>query len=262
MTDPMDDASLVWGELLRDAHARAPRLDPFIWGFCPSCGLSPSDGGNFVGIHWACCLTCRARWIVTLPPAYALYQLDDDSAAEFALVLSECIDIEPLPAEILPPEILISDTSRQETSTMRNTTPAALKSFGIDLHRFAGPKENKVLSSLTADQRIAVTDRVLADLKEFPLTARHPMSGRILVTNYHAMWSRIRDLTIDDKGNTVGRVLQRVEIPAPALALKDVIVLFLDLREKRALLERQLHDLDAIEAAFASSEAAPAVVGG
>ena len=108
-----------------------------------------------------------------------------------------------------------------------------------------------MFSTLTDDQCIAVTDRVLADLKEFPLTARHPMSGRIMITNFHAMWQRIRNLPVDEKGTTVGRVLQRPEIPAPVFALRDGISLIVDLRERRAELAARLADLDVIESAFA-----------
>lgn len=142
---------------------------------------------------------------------------------------------------------------------MRRENTTAPASFGIDPRRFQGPKDGKVFSSLTDDQVIRVTDVVLRDLREYPLTKRHPMSGCVMIDNHHAMWTRIRDVVIDEKGTTVGRVLQRPEIPAPVFALRDAISLLVDLREKRAELAARLADLDVIESAFTSAPAEAAV---
>jgi hypothetical protein len=252
MSDPMDDPTLLWGELYASVLRAAPRLD-YRFPPYPCCDLPPSWAGNIGGLCWCACLSCNVRWQTSeniIDPA------PDEALHAFMVLLGDCIDLTPLPD---PPAFSVTATIlREETSTMKQTPTA---SFNINPRVFQGPRDNKLFSGLSDAQCIAVTDHLLRDLREFPLTERHPMTGRLFAKADH-MWQRIRNLPIDDRGNTVGRVLQRPEIPSPVFALRDCIVLFLDLREKRALLARQLHDLDAIAEVFASSEAAPAVVGG
>jgi len=132
------------------------------------------------------------------------------------------------------------------------------QSFNIDPHLFLSSKEARILPGLTKEQRIRLTDLVIADLREHPLTRRNRANGKLMPDPH--VWDRIRSAQIDESGRTVDQILCfNPEIQAPSLTLEKLVQLLLDVRERRAALAKQLSDLDVIERAFSQSELEPAV---
>ena len=126
------------------------------------------------------------------------------------------------------------------------------KSYGIDVNALIGPRDPRPLGDVIKAHRIRICDLVIDDLRQFPQTRRHPITGKIIV-NAHGTWNRIRGVLVDDV-RTVDDVLRRPEIQGSVTALEKVIDVLLRAHEQRRELEEKLHQLDSIAQAFSQQQ--------
>jgi hypothetical protein len=145
------------------------------------------------------------------------------------------------------------DQSRRQEDAMklRGTTTAPKKTFTIDPQRFQGPRETKVLAPLAAHHRIALTSAILNDMVENPCFERHPITRKLILRSGADLkaWHRVRDIVVDEAGNTFEGIL-RSDAGVSPFAIRAVMELLGNLRERRTELEEQIAALDAIKAAF------------
>ena len=151
----------------------------------------------------------------------------------------------------------LSIINKQGEARSKKAKETTKQSYGIDPNRLVGPRDPKPLGDTIQPNRIRICDLLIDDVLAFPQTRKHPITGRI-IPNGHGTWNRIRALPVDG-ALTVDQALQRPEIQSSVMALEKVIDLLLRAREQRRELEENLRQLDAIAAAFASSEMEPAV---
>ena len=256
-TDPIHELYFGRGGWLRLWPGLLPEF-----GYCVICNLTATDARRFGDSVYAWCRRCRVSWRVRDLdgglPGSSLLDLeepdpDDDEQFMRLVSLAECIDLDPLPAGILPSALPVTSTiSAEEIASMtRQTTPTPTepRSFGIDPHAFQGARENRVLHPLPAVHRVAMTDALLRDMIEHCPWETTISGPRVLSQRAAARcWERVRDVVVDPSGATFGMVLRDPEVSP--FAVRNTMELLLRLFEKRALLEAQLHALDAIAEAF------------
>lgn len=233
----MSDDPIDLSELEQLVDREAARLEPR-FGRCPFCRRYASSAIGLSSITWSVCQTCAVRWVAGYD---LLVRVEDlEIVDELIKSLEKFTEIPRWDHSIMP------TTFPGGFAPMRRDTTASL---GIDPRAFQTEKDNPVLPGLTREERVRVTDLLVRDLREHPLTERNLMTGKLVPRGDH-IWDRIRDVSIDDNGRTVADVLQRPEIAAPSLAVRDCVALFLQLQDRRAALEEQLagiiHVVDAL----------------
>jgi len=236
MTDPDHD---IWRELEASVDRDGARLEPR-FGNCPVCSRGASAAISIGPIVWSVCRLCGTRWHAGDD---LLERVEDDE------LLGPLLESLATFAEIRTPGIPPISKNRGDGMKTKETK----QNYQIDPHQFLTPKEARILPGLTAQQRVRLTDLVLADLREHPLTRRNRATGKLMPDAH--VWDRIRAAEIDDSGRKVDQILCfNPEIQAPSLTLTKLVQLLLDVRERRAALVKQLADLEIVEAAVAESD--------
>lgn len=254
MTDDLDEYDLR--ELTVHAFLHGGLRLLSAWGFCGACNLTATTAVRWCGVTWAICSPCRSRWPVPddgeLRPE--LEPVPDDQIDAVMELLADCHYL-PSPDEIPSSTLAVDATIAQETFTMRQHTTAP-QSFGIDPQKFQLPRDLLALHPLTQRFRIMLTDVILRDMIEHSPFGRHPVSGAQVVVPGADMrcWHRVRSTVLDTEGHTFDQILHSDPAVSP-FAIRGVMELFGRLRTRRAELEEQLHDLDAIEAVFSGAPA-------
>ncbi len=242
----------LWAELdLIDARFWVRLEERF--GRCPVCRRPATSVSLVVPITWGVCDPCETRWPLgdVLQFHRELFEaeladvsaderveIEENAMGEVMRGLAECFQAPNAPKGV----------------TVGRQSPEQPESFGVDFRIFQGPRDRRILPNSSPRDRIRLTDLVLHDLREHPLTRRNIRTGELILQG-HGAWDRLRACVIDDQtGCTVERFLCEYHADSGGLTELDALLeLLLSVKDRRTVLERELSSLDKIGQAFAAS---------